>query len=115
MATNLDDVQKLGKNQMEQFSASAAAVARGFQAIATETTEFSKRSLESTSSFMERFLGVKSVDTAFQMQSEFAKSQMEGLIAQATKVSEIYKDMAKEAFKPLESAMNKGSQAVQQA
>ena len=115
MAANFDDVQKMSKNQMENFSASAAAVARGFQALATETTEFSKRSLESTSSFMERFLGAKSVDTAVQMQSEFAKSQLESLIAQATKVGEIYKDIAKEALKPVEAAMNKGTQAVQQS
>jgi phasin family protein len=115
MATDFNDVQKLSKSQMDQFSASAAAVARGFQALATETTEFSKRSLESTSSLMERLLGVKSVDSAIQLQSEFAKAQFEGFVAQATKVGEIYKDMAKEAFKPLESAVNKGSQAVQQA
>ncbi len=114
MATTMEDAQKFGKDQMEQFSASAAAVARGFQAIATETTEYSKRSLEHTSSFMEKLLGVKSVDTAVQLQSEFAKSQFEGFVAQATKVGDIYKDIAKEAFRPVEMAMNKGSQAVHQ-
>ena len=111
---NTFDVQKFGKDQMEQFSASTAAVARGFQALASETTDYSKRSLESTSSFVEKFIGVKSVDTAIQLQSEFAKAQFEGFVAQATKVGEICKDIAKEAFKPLESAMNKGTQAVQQ-
>ena len=110
---NAFDVQKFGKDQMEQISASAAAVARGFQAIATETTDYSKRSLESTSSFVEKIVGVKSVETAIQLQSEFAKSQFDGFVAQAAKVSEIYKDIAKEAFKPLESAMNKGTPAVQ--
>ena len=109
------DVQKLGKDQLEQFSASAAAVTRAFQTLASETTDFSKRSLESTSSFMEKLLGVKSVDTAIQLQSEFAKSQFEGLVAQANKVGEIYKDIAKEAFRPMEAAMHKGSEAVHQA
>ena len=115
MANTFDDAQKAGKDQMEQFSTSAASVARGFQAIATETTDYSKRSLETTSAHMEKLFGVRSLDTAIQLQSEFAKTTMEGFVAQATKIGEIYRDMAKEAFRPVESAMNKGQQAVHQA
>ena len=113
--TTTNDVQRMGKDQMEQFSASAAAMSRGMQALASEATDYSKRSLESMSALVERLLGVKSVDTAIQIQSEFAKSQFEGFIAQANKVSEIYKDIAKEAFRPIESAIGKGRDAVQQA
>lgn len=115
MANNFEQVQKAGKDQMEQFSSSAASVARGFQAIATETTDYSKRSLESTSSYIEKLFGARSVDTAIQVQTEFAKAAMESFVAQATKVGEIYRDMAKEAFRPVESAMDKGQQAVHQA
>jgi hypothetical protein len=108
-------MQKVSKEQMNQVSATAASVARGFQAIASETADYSKRSLESTSTFMEKLLGVKSVDTAIQLQSEFAKSQFEGFIAQATKIGEIYKDIAKEAFKPMENAIAKSQDAIHQA
>ena len=114
MAMDINDAQKFGKDQMEQFSASAAAVARGFQTLASETTEYSKRSLESTSSFIEKLTGVKSVETAIQLQSEFVKSQFDGFVDKDTKVGEIYKDIAKEAFRPMESAMNKGTQVVHQ-
>jgi phasin family protein len=114
MAYQFEDLQKISKDQMEQLSTTAASVARGFQALATETTDYSKRSLESTSAFFEKFVGVKSMDTAIQLQSEFAKSQFEGFVAQANKVGEIYKDIAKEAFKPVESAFAKGTAAVHQ-
>jgi hypothetical protein len=115
MANQFEDMQKVSKEQMNQVSATAASVARGFQAIASETADYSKRSLESTSTFMEKLLGVKSVDTAIQLQSEFAKSQFEGFIAQATKIGEIYKDIAKEAFKPMENAIAKSQDAIHQA
>ncbi len=115
MANHFEDMQKASKDQMEQVSATAASVARGLQAIASETADYSKRSLESTSSFMEKLLGVKSLDSAIQMQSEFAKSQFEGFLAQTNKIGEIYKGIATEAFKPIESAMAKGQNAVQQA
>lgn len=115
MANNFEEIQKVGKDQLDQFSTSAASVARGLQAIATETTDFSKRSLESTSSHMEKLFGVRSLDTAIQLQTEFARTSVESFVAQATKIGEIYRDIAKEAFRPVESAMNKGQQAVHQA
>ncbi|MCX8255799.1 Phasin protein [Beijerinckiaceae bacterium RH AL1] len=112
MATQFGDFTKLGQEQVEQMSATAASIARGFQAIAAETTDYSKRSLENTSAYVEKLLGVKSFDTAIQLQSEFAKSQFEGFLAQTNKIGEIYKDIAKEAFKPVETAMAKGQDAV---
>ena len=115
MAAQFEDFQKMGREQMEQFSATAASVARGFQALASETADFSKRSLESTSSYFEKLAGAKSLDTAIQLQSEFAKSQFEGFLAQTIKVGEIYKDMAKEAFKPVEMAIQKGQDSVHHA
>ena len=63
---------------------------------------------------MEKLFGAKSVDTAIQLQSEFAKAQFEGFVAQATKISDIYKDIAKEAFKPIEAAIEKGKTVAQQ-
>ena len=115
MANQFEDMQKASKEQINQVSATAASVARGFQAIASETADYSKRSLETTSTFMEKLLGVKSIDTAIQLQSEFAKTQFEGFIAQTNKIGEIYKDIAKEAFKPMENAMAKGQEVVHQA
>ncbi len=115
MANNFEEIQKVSKDQLENFSSSAASVARGFQAIATEATDYSKRSMETTSSHLEKLFGARSLDTAIQLQTEFAKTSVESFVAQATKIGEIYRDIAKEAFRPVEAAMNKGQQAVHQA
>ena len=109
-----DDMQKAGKEQLEHAAATAASMTRGFQAIATEATDYSKRSMEHTSSFIEKLMGAKSLETAIQIQSEFAKAQLEGFVAQATKMSELYKDIAKEAIKPVETAMVQAKGAMQQ-
>ena len=114
MATPINDMQTMGKTQMDQVSTTIASMTRGLQAIATETTEYSKRSLESTSAFVEKLVGVKSVDTAIQLQSDFAKAQFEGFMAQANKMGELYRSLTKDAFKPMELAMAQGKAAVQQ-
>jgi phasin family protein len=112
MSTQFEEFQKASKEQLEQAAATAATLSRGFQAIATETTDFSKKSLETTSSYIEKLFTAKTLESAIQIQSEFAKSQLEGFVAQATKLSELYKDLAKEALKPVEAAFSKVTNAA---
>jgi phasin family protein len=107
MTANFDGIQKFGKEQLEAASSVAASLAKGFQTIAAETTDYSKKSLESNSAYVEKLLGAKSLDNAIQIQSEYAKSAYEGFVAQATKIGELYTSLAKEAFKPVESALAK--------
>jgi len=107
MTTNFDEFQKFGKEQLEAARTVAASLAKGLQTIAAETTDYSKKSIESNSAYMEKLLGAKSLDNAIQIQSEYAKSTYEGFVAQATKIGELYTNLAKEAFKPVESAFAK--------
>ena len=107
MTNEFDDVQNYGK---EQFGAAAAATtcfAKTLQTIATETADYSKNALENNSAFMEKLLGAKSYDTAIQIQSEYWKTSYAGFVAQATKIGELYSSLAKEAFKPIETAVAK--------
>lgn len=57
----------------------------------------------------------KVLDNAIQIQSEYAKSAYEGFVAQAAKIGELYTNLAKEAFKPIENAIAKVSAAAAQA
>jgi hypothetical protein len=114
MANQFEDLQKASKDQLEHVAATAASVTRGFQAIATETTDYSKRSLETTSSYIEKLMGARTLESAIQIQSDFAKTQLESFVAQATKMSELYKTIAKDAFKPVETAMSQVRETVHQ-
>ncbi len=107
MSSNIDEFQKFGKEQLEAVSSVTASLAKGFQTIAAETTEFSKRSIETNAAYVEKLLSAKSLDDAIQIQSEYAKSTYEGFLAQATKIAELYTNLAKEAFKPVESTFAK--------
>ena len=108
----IEDIQNVSKEHLEHAATAAAALTRGFQAIATEATDYSKRSLEDTSSYIKKLMGVKSLETALEIQSEFAKSQLEGFVAQATKMSELYKELAHQAVNPLTAAMSKAKSEI---
>ena len=55
--------------------------------------------------------GAKSLEKAIEIQTEFAKSAYEGFVAQATKMGELYSDLAKETYKPFEAYAAKAAPA----
>ena len=62
--------------------------------------DYSKKSYEKGRVLFEKLLGVKKVDEAIQLQSEFVKSMYEDFAAEVTKIGEMYSSLAKDAFKP---------------
>ena len=111
MSQEFEDAQKYGIEQLNGAAAPTTwfsqSASKTLQSIATETADYSKKALENNSAFMEKLLGAKSYDTAIQIQSEYVKTSYAGFVAQATKMGELYSSLAKEAFKPMETALAK--------
>ncbi|WP_363348398.1 phasin family protein [Methylocystis echinoides] len=103
MVANFDSVQQIGKEQFEAVSAAAAAVTKGWQSIAAETTDYSKKSFEKSRLLAEKLIAVKKMDEAFALQTDFAKTAYEDFVAEASKIGELYASIAKDVFKPFES------------
>jgi hypothetical protein len=70
-------------------------------ALCTEMTDFTKRALEMRLAFAGKILGASSLNNAFEAQSEYANTYFQEGLAQATKIGEIYSNLAKSAFKPM--------------
>jgi len=77
----------------------AAVLATCFQTIAVEATDYSKKSIESGSAFVEKLLGAKSLESAIRIQSEYANTSYAGFVAYVTKISGLYSKLAKEGLK----------------
>jgi phasin family protein len=109
MLKNFDDVQKISKDNLDTAMKSFGAVSKSVQAIAAEVADYSKKSFEDGTAAAERLLGAKSLDKAIEIQTEFAKSAYESFVANATKLGELYADLAKEAYRPFETIVAKAS------
>ncbi len=107
MWQSFDDAGKYGKEFVDSGLKSFASVSKGTQAIAAEAAEYSKKSFEAGSQAFEKLLSAKSLEKAIEVQLEFAKQSYEGFVAEATKLGELYADMAKDAYKPYESVVAK--------
>jgi hypothetical protein len=100
MVKTFDDMQKTSNANVDATMYSFEGVTKATQAIATEIADYTKRSFENGTKTMENLLGAKSLDKAFEVQSEYAKSAYEDYVSCATKLGALYTDLAKEAFKP---------------
>ena len=105
MMQSFEDANKIGKEMMDHSLKSYAAMTKGMQAIATEATDYSKKSYEESVAAFEKLAGAKSVETAMAVQTDYMKSAYESFVAEATKMGELYTDLAKEVYKPFETAM----------
>ena len=103
MNKNFDDIQKVSNANVETTVKSFEGVTKATQAIATEIADYTKRSFEDGTKTMENLLGAKSLDKAFEVQSEYAKAAYESYVSEVTKLGELYSDLAREAFKPYQS------------
>jgi hypothetical protein len=111
MPKNVDEMQQIGKENVDVAMKSFGAMSEGFQAIAAEIANYSKRSFEDYTAAMQNLMGAKSPEKAIEVQSEYVKAASAGFIAEATKMSELYADLAKASYKPFEGviARNLGS------
>ena len=100
----LEDFQKFSKDQLEAFTSASATLSKGLQDIAAESTDYSKKAFAAGTAMYEKLLGARSVESAIQIQTEFAKQAYESYLAQATKVSELYTRVASDALKPVTTA-----------
>ena len=107
MVKNFEDLQQVGKENVDVALKSMGALSKSAQAIAVEVADYSKKSFEDGTAALEKLFGVKSLDKAIEVQTEYAKTAYEGFVAEATKLSELYTDLAKETYKPFETAMAK--------
>jgi hypothetical protein len=87
MMFKVEDIQNYGKEQFE-----------GIQAIATAYGDYSKKSYEDTKSFVEKLSGVKSLDKAIEVQTEYAKSAYESFVAESQKIAGLYTDLVKQTY-----------------
>ena len=107
MLKNFEDFQKLGKENVDTCMKQFGTVSKGWQAIATEVADYSKKSFEHGSATLESLLGAKSLEKAIEIQGDFVKTAYEGFVAQSSKLGELYTDLAKETYKPLEGMIAK--------
>ena len=78
-----------------------SGVQQHLTAITTAQTDYAKSSFEANKAYFEKLAGVKSPEKFLELTTEHTKSAFEAFVAEATKIGDLYKNFAKEAFAPI--------------
>jgi len=89
----------------------AADVSVSLQTIAQAYGEYTRKSLEQTKCFFDKLTGVRSLEQAVEIQTEFAKQACETFVAEAQKIHDLHRELARQRFERLEGLMTMGPQA----
>lgn len=101
-----EDVVGFQKDNVEAFVASSTILTKGFEALSKEIAAFTQAQYEQSVATTKALFAVKSVKELVDLQTEFAKSSFDALVAEATKVSETGFKVANEAAEPITARVN---------
>src|SRR6266852_2962027 len=98
------------KPQVDAALAAANCLSVDFQTLATAYGNYTKKSFEDTKAFVEKLSGVRSLEKAVEIQTEFAKQAYETFVTESQKIRELSSGLAKQSLKPFEGLVAKKSQ-----
>jgi Phasin protein len=106
MTKGVDSIQHAFNVQLNPETTKLPSFGTILQTIVAEGTDYTKKSIDKHTVFAEKLLDAKSLDTMIQIQSEYARSSYTDFAAQGAKMRELYSDLAKACFKPIELTMS---------
>jgi phasin family protein len=101
-AKSYDQFVGYGKETVEAYGKAASAAGKGAETLHNEFYAYSKQSIEESIAAAKALMGTKSVQEAFELQSDYAKSAFDAYVSEVAKLSGIFVSAAKEAFEPLQ-------------
>ncbi len=108
MMNGIEDFQKLGQSNMDAAMKVFGQFTKGWQAIAAEFSDYTKRSFEDGSTTLEKLMAAKSLEQAVDIQTKYVKRSYDEYMHQLARVGSMYAELAKEAYRPMEKLMQAG-------
>jgi hypothetical protein len=108
MLKNIEDFQKFGHFNVDTAMKLFGEWNKGWQTIASEMTDYTKRSFEEGTAAFEKLLSARSMEQAMEIQTGYARRAYDGYLHQLSKLGGLYAEWAKEAYKPVEKALQNG-------
>ena len=111
----VEELTELTRGNVEALVSSTKLAAKGVESLGQEAAEYGRKTFEEASSALRSFAEVKSPTDLLKLQSEFAKSQFDSIVAQNSKLSEAAIKLAGEIFEPLSSRYSVAAERVKSA
>lgn len=96
----------IGKANVEAAIKTNAVLLKGAEEIGKAWTTLAQRVLEAHMNSMQALVGCKNLKDVVEVQTDWAKTQLETVVAEGAKVSELTLKVANESVQPLSATVN---------
>jgi len=110
-----DQFISFGKDNAEAVLKSANAAGRGIETINSEMFAYARKSAEESVAAAKAVLSSKTVEEAFQVQSEFGKAVFESYVDQLAKFGDMALAAARHSAEPLQARVSAFAELVRAA
>jgi hypothetical protein len=108
MMKGFEDFQKLNQDNLDKTVKLFGEWNKGWQAIAAEMSDYTKRSFEDSTATFEKLLAAKSLEQAMEIQTSYVKRAYDDYMQQMMRLGSMFADLTKETYKPMERMMYAG-------
>jgi hypothetical protein len=100
-----DNIRRMGRGESEFESAtrSFAEASRGFQAIALEVTNHSRKSFDDVLKAWEQLLSARSLPDVIDIQTRYARKTYNSYFSELSKLTDLYLDLTRNVVAPVET------------
>jgi len=101
-----EDFSKFSKENLDAYVVAATTVAKGAETVGKAWLNFTQETMEAGAQVAKSLLAAKTLREAVDVQTDFAKTTFDKLVAEGAKVSEISVKVANEAVEPINARVN---------
>jgi len=110
-----DQIITFGKDNAEAVLKSANAAGKGIETINSEILAYTRKSVEDSVAVGKAVLSSKTIEEAFQLQSEFGKAAFETYVDQLAKFGDMALAVARKSAEPIQSRVSAFTDLVRAA
>ncbi|WP_419825925.1 phasin family protein [Sphingomonas sp.] len=107
-----EELGEFAKGNVEAFMTSGRVAAKGVETLGQEAVDYGKKSFESASNAVKGFAAAKSPTELFQLQSDYARSSFDAMVAEGSRVTEAWVKLAGEVMQPLSTRLAVAAEKV---
>ncbi len=101
-----EDAAKFNKENLDAFVVASTTYAKGVESVSKSWAAFAQETFEASANVAKAILGAKTLKEAVDLQTDFAKTTFDKLVAEGTKVSEASIKVTNEALEPINARVN---------
>ncbi len=113
--TAMNELNAQSKSNLEAVVASVTAASKGAETLGAQAMAYSKKSLDEHIAAAKSLTGAKSIQEAVELQTSWAKSTLEGYLAEVNRASETFAASMKESLTPLNARVTAAVETFQAA